>query len=403
MEIKNELIVSLVFVFITFAFAIIFSLAEHSFSKLQARDIRWLRVKNDKRSLQILSLLKSRINIVATMEFWKQFFVLSFIFCSTFAIVFLSNDLLSKELSFWLTFLIVFIFTFFFVFLVPKIYADNHVLIVARAVTPYIMPFEKLIAPVAKRTPNVNLSPSMKSEESAHISDQERMLYSRIVDFPSKTIHQILKPRIEIQGLSKNLSFSEVLEKVNKFQHSRLPVYDGSIDKIIGILYAKDLVPFLDQSEFYWQSLLVKPLLVNLDLPLTELLDRFKKYQIHMAIVVDEFGGCLGLVTLEDVIEVVLGDIYDEYDAQEKLVTQKNDHTYVINPKIALSKLIIQDQKFADLFEGYESMKVETLNGFILEEFHKIPDPGDELHLKDARIIIDNTAKNRIESVTITF
>ncbi len=398
---QNHLL-SLVIVSVSFLFAIIFSLAEHSYSKLQARDVRWLRVKNDTRSAQVLELLKSRMNIVATLEFWKQFFVLAFVFSASIASVFLAQDLLSRDLSFWITFSIVFVITFVFIFLVPKMYADNHILIVARAVTPYIMVFEKIISPFVRKKPDENYTTAIELEDSDDISDSERMLYKRIVQFPQKTIKHILMPRVDIKALNQDMTFQEVQKAVSIYKHSRLPVYEDSLDKIKGILYSKDLIPFYYTEDLYWKSLLVKPLFVNIDLSLTELLDKFKSYRMHMAIVVDEFGGCLGLVTLEDLIEVILGDIYDEYDKRENLVRKIDEHTYKVDPKISLTKLGNFDTNLAYLFEAYDSQQVETLNGFIIDEFHKIPLPGDILEIGQATITIDSTAKNKINSVTIT-
>ncbi len=400
---ENQVIISLIIVSISFVFAVIFSLAEHSYSKLEARDVRWLRVKNDLRSSQVLDLLRSRMNIVATMEFWKQFFVLSFIFSANIALVYLAQDLLSRELSFWITFLIVFTITFVFIFLVPKVYADNHILIVARAVTPYIMPFQTLVSPFVRKKPHVNLSASMEIEEREDITDSERQMYQRIVNFPQKTVKHVLKPRVEMQALSEDLTLQEVRKKVGEIKHSRLPVYAESKDKITGILYSKDLLAYQPGEDLYWKSLLVKPLFVNIDLSLTELLEKFKSQRVHMAIVVDEFGGCLGLVTLEDLLEVILGDIYDEYDTAEQLVRPMGKDTYKVDPKISLSKLGSYNDQLASLMQGYESLNVETLNGFILHEFHKIPQPGDVLEVKNARITIDQTAKNKISSVTISF
>ncbi len=399
---NNQLLLSLVVVSVSFVYAIIFSLAEHSYSKLDSRDVRWLRAKNDIRSEQVLSLLRSRMNIVATLEFWKQFFVLTFIFATNIAIVYLAQDLLSGEISIWITFLIVFVITLVFIFLVPKIYADNHILIVARAVTPYILPFEKVISPFVRKRPHARQAPIIELEERDDISESERKLYTRIVQFPQKTVKHILTPRVDIKALDENLNHAEVLKAVNKYKHSRLPVYSGDLDKITGILYAKDLLPVLDDSSFYWTSLLAKAMFVNIDLSLTELFDKFKSHRMHMAIVVDEFGGCLGLVTFEDLIEVVMGEIYDEYD-QDEILVQKIDEThYKVNPKISLSKLQEYNPRLEELIKGYENLEVETLNGFILHEFKKIPKPGDILEVKDAKITIDDTAKNKINSVTIS-
>ncbi len=402
MENNQPIIIALITFFITLTGAIIFSLAEHSFSKLDARDIRWLRAKNDKRSKRLLKILQSGVNFVASFEFWKLLFVVSLIFISSFTILLLSQQFLENNIPFIITFVIVFLLTFVFVFLVPKIYADNHVIIVARAVTPYVYPFERIAGPFFRFPEDHQYNPDIIEEENTPLSQEERGLYERIINFPYKSVRNILTPRMDIKGLALETSYTKLLEEIDQIRHSRVPIYEGGMENIVGILYAKDLIPFIHEKNYDWHSLLHKPLLVTPDMHLNDLLEKFKKNRIHLATVIDEYGGCLGIVTLEDVLEVVLGDIQDEYDDEEVLITRVDASQYVVDPKVSLEKLMEADDRFRTLFKGYESKKVETLNGYIIEEFNELPQAGQEIDMSHATLHVDRVATNRITQVSIT-
>lgn len=232
-------------------------------------------------------------------------------------------------------------------------------------------------------------------------SDQKEMLEG-ILKFGDTTACEIMTPRVDITDLDISSSFSEVMKVVIDSGYARLPVYDKSQDDIKGVLYSRDLLPYVDnpESDFNWQKLLREPYYVPESRMIDDLLEDFRRRHIHMAIVIDEFGGTQGIVTLEDVLEEIVGDINDEYDEEEKTYKRLPDDTFVFDGKTLLGDFFrITDLDEADYQPVAEDC--ETLAGMLLAIKGDFPKEKESLVYGRCRFLVLDIANHRIASVRV--
>ena len=239
------------------------------------------------------------------------------------------------------------------------------------------------------------------TSQSATSKDEQKILQG-IVNFGNTETVQIMKPRIDVFALSDDEPFEDVLHKILKNGYSRNPVYKENIDNIIGVLYAKDLLAHLNKKSFDWQNLLREPFFVPENKKLDDLLGDFRAKKNHLAIVVDEYGGTSGLVTLEDVIEEIVGDINDEFDDDDLAYSKIDDKNYIFEGKTSIKDFCrILDDEDETMFEE-EKGESETLAGFILEVSGKFPKKGEKICFKNYIFTIEALDKKRIIQVKAT-
>jgi gliding motility-associated protein GldE len=246
------------------------------------------------------------------------------------------------------------------------------------------------------------LSQALELTSDHNTTKEEQKILEGIVTFGNTETVQIMKPRIDIFALSDAESYTDVLAKILKNGYSRNPVYHESIDNIIGVLYAKDLLAHLDKTKFKWQNLLRTPFFVPENKKLDDLLSEFQEKKNHLAIVVDEYGGTSGIVTLEDVIEEIVGDINDEFDDEDLSYSKIDENKYVFEGKTTIKDFCrVFDEEDEDLFEE-EKGESETLAGFILEVSGKFPKKGDEINFHAYTFTVEALDRRRIKQVKVT-
>jgi gliding motility-associated protein GldE len=239
----------------------------------------------------------------------------------------------------------------------------------------------------------------LTSEEAT--TKEEQKILEGIVTFGNTETVQVMCPRTDVFSLSDDENFADVVKKIIKNGHSRIPVYHENIDEIIGVLFAKDLLPHLNKKTFQWKKLMREPFFVPENKKLDDLLKEFQEMKNHLAIVVDEYGGTSGIITLEDVIEEVVGDISDEFDDDDLAYSKIDDYNYVFEGKIALKdfyKVLNIDEL---IFEEHKG-EFETLAGFILEINEKFPKRNDIIFFNDYTFKIEVLDKKRIKQIKVT-
>lgn len=245
------------------------------------------------------------------------------------------------------------------------------------------------------------LSQALELTSSGATTKEEKKILQGIVNFGNTETSQIMCPRMDIFALSSEEDFAEVTDKIIKNGHSRIPVYEDSIDKIIGILYTKDLIPHLNKKSFQWKKIIREAFFVPENKKLDDLLKEFQEMKNHLAIVVDEYGGTCGLITLEDIIEEIVGEISDEFDQDDLSYSRLDEDNYVFEGKTTLKDLHkvlqLQDNVLDD-----EDLEAETLAGLILEITGKFPKKGDLVRYRGYRFLIEAIDKKRIKQVKIT-
>lgn len=223
-----------------------------------------------------------------------------------------------------------------------------------------------------------------------------------IVSFGNTDTRQVMRPRIDIFGLNEELDFSEVLEEIIRNGYSRVPVYKDNLDTVTGVIYVKDLLPHITKKTFDWVSLKREPFFVPENKKLDDLLKEFQEMKNHLAIVVDEYGGTSGLITLEDIIEEIVGDISDEFDDEDLIYSKIDDHTFVFEGKTALKdfyKIIETEDK--DIFEEHKG-ESETIAGFLLEISGNFPKRGEVVIFEKYQFIVEALDKRRIKQIKVT-
>ena len=302
----------------------------------------------------------------------------------------------------------------------PKVYASRNALrfskIMAKFIhgvnvilTPFSLPLITLTKWIEKKlgSKNSNFSVETLSQaleltsEGATTKDEQKILEG-IVNFGNTETVQIMKPRIDIFALSDDEDYEVVLSKILENGYSRNPVYKENIDTIIGVLYAKDLLAHLNKKDFKWQDLIREAFFVPENKKLDDLLDNFRARKNHLAIVVDEYGGTSGLVTLEDVIEEIVGDINDEFDDDDLQYSKIDENNYIFEGKTTIKDFCkVLDDEDEAIFEE-EKGESETLAGFILEVSGRFPKKGEKINFKKYTFTIEALDKKRIKQVKAT-
>ncbi len=245
------------------------------------------------------------------------------------------------------------------------------------------------------------LSQALELTSSGATTKEEKKILQGIVNFGNTETSQIMCPRMDIFALSSDEDFAEVTDKIIKNGHSRIPVYEESIDKIIGILYTKDLIPHLNKKSFQWKKIIREAFFVPENKKLDDLLKEFQEMKNHLAIVVDEYGGTCGLITLEDIIEEIVGEISDEFDQDDLSYSRLDEDNYVFEGKTTLKDLHKVLQLEDNVLDD-EDLEAETLAGLILEITGKFPKKGDLVRYRGYRFLIEAIDKKRIKQVKIT-
>ncbi len=237
------------------------------------------------------------------------------------------------------------------------------------------------------------------TEKGEALDQDEKRMIRQIFEFGETTAKEIMQPRVDIKALDITTDYKTVLARVSEAGHSRIPVYKENIDSIIGILYAKDILSWLsDHPHGQWNLdlLLKEPYFVPTGKMIDDLMHEFKKNHIHMAIVVDEYGGTAGIVTLEDILEEIVGEIQDEYDTEEEPVIQIADNTFHVDPHIELDDLAEK----LDIVIDHEDEEYNTLSGLFYHEYGDVPKENTEFEYNGLRlkvIVMDNQRIEKIE------
>lgn len=232
-------------------------------------------------------------------------------------------------------------------------------------------------------------------------SEEEQKILEGIIRFGNTDVKQIMRSRMEVVALEKETGFHEVLERIIDAGYSRIPVYDNLFDDVIGILYIKDLLEHLNEADdFNWLSLIRKPFFVPENKKIDDLLKEFQGKKMHMAVVVDEYGGASGIITLEDVLEEIVGDITDEFDEDEIIYKRIDDNTFVFEGRTALVdvyKVLDIDGKEFEQSKG----ESDSIGGFIVEQAGRILKNKEFIRFENYKLIVETSDKRRIKTVKI--
>ena len=245
------------------------------------------------------------------------------------------------------------------------------------------------------------LSQALELTSKGATTSAEKKILQGIVNFGNTETTQVMCPRIDIFALSIDEDYSNVLKKIVDSRNSRIPVYDENIDNIVGVLYAKDLIPYIHKTNFQWSKIIREAFFVPENKKLDDLLREFQDMKNHLAIVVDEYGGTSGLITLEDIIEEIVGDISDEFDQDDISYSKIDKYNYVFEGKTVLKDFYKVLQIDESDFENNKE-EAETLAGFILEITGKFPKKNESILFRGITFKVESIDKKRIKQIKVT-
>lgn len=416
---NSEIIVFAISAIVLVTLSALFSASEVAFFSLSPDEKKQLEEESSRSAKAALKILNRPKDLLATILIGNNLVIVCMAIMST---EFLEKVLPKEGSLAWLNFIMeifgVTAIILLFGEVAPKMYSARHAKSIALAMSQPVLvlnnlpPFSwlrwslvngtKLVNKRAKKR-GVNLSSdeleqaiALTIEDNA-TKDEQRILEG-IVKFGNTEVRQIMCSRLDCVTLSYDNHFKEVLDIILEAGYSRMPVYQETFDQIVGVLYIKDLLPFLHEEEFEWQTLLRKPYFVPENKKIDDLLKEFQGMKMHMAIVVDEYGGCSGLVTLEDVLEEIVGDITDEFDDEDISYTKIDDSTFLFEGKTAL----VDFYKILDISgKELEQLKGEsdTLGGFITEQAGKILMNNEFIVVENIKLIVESSDKRRVKMV----
>jgi len=374
----------------------IISASEVAFFSLGPQIMNELEDSNQKADRSILRLLKIPQRLLATILIGNNFVNVSIILLLTYFTSTVLDFSNARVLGFVFQTIIITFMLLLFGEILPKVYAAQYAKKVASQTVPILSILEKILGPfvsllvnstsiVNSRMAKHNRS-NISMDELSHAleltsnsKDEDTDILEGIIKFGNIQVVDIMTSRVDIVDLDIKMSYKQILDLIIKSGYSRIPVYSGTRDNIKGLLYGKDLLPHLDKpANFRWQSLVRQAYYVPETKKIDDLLNEFQENKVHLAIVVDEYGGTSGLVTLEDILEEIVGDISDEYDNEEAMFSKIDNHTFIFEAKILLNDFFkiaeIEEEDFVKLTE-----EVETLAGLILELKGDFPVKGERI------------------------
>ena len=413
---------------ILFGFMIIFELlfctalvsgAEVAFFSLTQKDLNDLSQENSSKSLLITFLLEKPKKLLATLLVANNFINIGVVilFSSIGKNLFSAID--SALVKFIVEVIVVTFLMLLFGEVLSKIYASRNNIKFAKFIAHPIFILDKLLSPISlpmrsitiflheklgKQKSNFSvdqLSQALDLTSSEGTSHGEQKILQGIVSFGNTDTKQVMNPRIDIFALEISATFAEILPKIIEKGFSRIPIYHDSIDHIEGVLFVKDLIPHIDKKEFNWKTLLRAPCFVPENKKLDDLLKDFQSMKNHLVIVVDEYGGTAGLVSLEDVIEEIVGDISDEFDGVDINFSQIDDKNFLFEGKINLKDFYRIVAVDVSVFEDRKG-EAETLAGFLLEIVGNFPKKGLKINFSNCSFLIESVDKKRIKQIKVT-
>ncbi len=393
--------------------------AEVAMFSLSQKDLVDLAQKYPSKSLIINQLLTKPKKLLATILVANNFLHIAVVILFSFSLDRVFSTIAIPGVKFIVEVLLVTFLILLFGEVLPKVYASRNNIKFACFIAYPLLILNKLLSPISiplrgltifiqeklgKQKTNFSidhLSQALELTSTEDTSHEEQKLLEGIVSFGNTDTKQVMSPRIDIFALEIEETFSEILPKIIDKGYSRIPVYEDNIDHIKGVLFVKDLIPYINSENFDWKTLLREPFFVPENKKLDDLLKDFQSMKSHLAIVVDEYGGTSGMVSLEDVIEEIVGDISDEFDDENINYSQIDALNFLFEGKINLKdfyRIISVNEELFEIRKG----EAETLAGFILEILGNFPKKGQKIQFENCVFTVELVDKKRIKQIKVT-
>jgi putative hemolysin len=414
------IVLLVVFILLIFCSALV-SASEVAYFAINAGEKERLKKENTTTSKRIISLLDEPKKLLATILIANNFVNVSIVAVSTFVMSYwINTSAFSSELMiFIIQVLVVTFIILLFGEVIPKVYATKNGITLARFMSIPMNVLSFLCSPMSKllmssthiidrriqKKPDqvsvADLVQAMSITEDVAENEEDRKILEGIVKFGNTDVKQVMIPRMDVVSFNSKIYFKELKELIIEHKFSRIPVYEHTFDTVKGILYIKDLLPYIHLEDFNWKSLLRKPKFVPENKKLDDLLHDFQNTKNHLAIVVDEYGGTSGVITLEDILEEIVGDITDEFDDEDLVYSQLDDSNYVFEGKTSLIDMYRVLEIDGSAFEA-EKGESDTIAGFCIEQAGKILRKHEKVHFKNYIFTVEAADRRKIKQVKVT-
>lgn len=393
--------------------------SEIAFFSIGSADQEKLRKEDNIPSMRVLKLLEAPKKLLATILIANNFINVAIVAVSTYV----SQAWFSSDISATTAFIMQVVVVTFIILLfgevMPKVYATKYNISLAKFMSPYMAMIKTVCTPltyllvtstsvidkrIKKKTDTISvdhLEHALNMTKDVGDNEEEKKILEGIIKFGNTDAKQIMTPRMDVDAFDVNISYKELRENIIQSKYSRLPIFDDTFDTVVGIMYVKDLLSYIDVEDFRWQDLMHEPKFIPENKKLDDLLTEFQTSKKHMAIVVDEYGGTSGVVTLEDVLEEIVGDITDEFDVEDLVFTQIDELNFVFEgktPLMDLYRITGIDGKELEDAKG----EADTIAGFCIEQAGKILLKNEKVNFEGIIFTVEAADKRRIKQIKVT-
>jgi putative hemolysin len=421
LPITSDIVILLVVFFVLIIFSALISASEVAYFAIDAGEKQRLRKENSASSLRILEILNEPKRLLATILIANNFINVSIVAVSTFIMNdWINNDAFSSEIAqFIVQVLAVTLLILLFGEVIPKVYATKNGITIAKLMSIPIniisfvfRPFSSLLMSstqiidkrIQKKPDHVSVADlvqAMSITEDVAENEGDRKILEGIVKFGATDVKQVMIPRMDVVSFNNKISFAELKALIIEHKFSRIPIYEHTFDTVRGILYIKDLLPYIHLDDFNWKSLLRTPKFVPENKKLDDLLSDFQNSKNHLAVVVDEYGGTSGIITLEDILEEIVGDITDEFDDEDLVYSQLDENNYIFEGKTSLIDMYRVLEIDGGDFEE-EKGESDTIAGFCIEQAGKILRKHEKVYFKHYIFTIEAADRRKVKQVKVT-
>ena len=393
--------------------------AEVAYFSLTPNDVEDLNQEKSKKALLTLKLLEKPNKLLATILITNNFINIGIIILSTYLTASIFQFPENSIMEFMFQIVVITFVIVLFGEITPKVYANRNALWFSKWMSIPLNLSSKLFSPLSylltsstaffdkrlKRKKEVvsmdEIAEALELTTETDPNEEEQKILKSIVEFGNIDVKEIMKSRVDVVAIEQKLLFEKVIDLVVDSGFSRIPVYKENFDDVIGILYVKDLIPHLDQkSDFKWQDLIRSAYFVPETKMINDLLKEFQDKKIHLAIVVDEYGGTSGIVTLEDILEEIVGDITDEFDDDGNIFSVLDDYNFIFEGKISLNDFLKTVKGEIDYFDGVKGDS-DSLAGLILELRGVIPSKGEIIKFAPYIFTIESSDSRKIKRIKV--
>lgn len=417
--INFELLINLVIVFLLLIGSAFISGSEVALFSLSQKNVDDLASEDFNKGNEISKLLEKPKKLLATILVANNFINIAVVILFSSISEDLFSSITSEVVRFVLEVIVVTFLILLFGEVLPKIYANRNNVAFSKKVSLPISILDRLLSPITIPMRNIilyvekkfsvqktsfsvdQLSQALELTNQSETTQEEQKILEGIVTFGNTEVRQVMSPRIDIFAIEIEDNFADIIDEIVEKGYSRIPVYKESIDHIEGVLFIKDLIPYIDEKDFNWQQLIRKAFFIPENKKLDNLLKEFQVMKNHLAIVVDEYGGTSGLVSLQDILEEIVGDISDEFDDENIIYSQIDEKNYLFEGKISLKDFYRIIDINGAAFEEHKG-EAETLAGFVLEISGNFPKKMQKITFSNYVFTVESLDKRRIKQIKVT-